>query len=147
MTLYAWLKFFHILGLVTFLLAHGVSAGASLALRGPVSGQTRQLLTLSQRSAMFFYPGLLFVIVTGVWMAFAGSFWGRSWLWAAIVVLVLVIGAMVFIARPYYMAREAAGKSDEELAQALSRTRPIAAAWVGGVALVLLVGLMVLKPF
>ena len=148
MTLYAWLKFFHLAGLTLFLFGHGVSSGASLALRGAVSGQTRQLLVLSQRSAIFYYPGLLVVVITGVWMAFVGSYWSRGWVWAAIVILVLTMGAMGALARPYYKARDAAGKSDqEELGRALSQARPILLAWIGAVALVLLVGLMVLKPF
>jgi hypothetical protein len=93
-TLYAWLKFFHLAGLTLFLFAHGVSAGASLALRGTVSAQTRQLLVISQRSVTFYYPGLLVVVITGVWMGFIGSYWSRGWVWAAIVILVLTIGAM-----------------------------------------------------
>jgi len=139
-TLYAWLKFFHLAGLTLFLFGHGVSAGASLALRGTVSAQTRQLLVISQQSVMFYYPGLLVVVVTGVWMGFVGSYWSRGWVWAAIVILVLTIAAMTALARPYYKARDAAGKSDQELGQALSKTRPILLAWIGAVALLLLVG-------
>jgi len=147
MTLYVWLKFFHLVGLAAFLFAHGVSGGAAFALRGPLTANSRTLLRLSQTSSFISNPGLLLVIVTGVWMAFLGSWWGRGWIWAAVVILVLLLVAMGLIARPYYMARTAAGKSDEEVGQALSRTNPSAAAWVGGVGLLLLVGLMVLKPF
>lgn len=145
MTLYAGLLFFHILGLVLFLFAHGVTAGASFALRGQVSGQARQLLLLSQRSAALFYPGLLVVVITGVWMGFIGSYWSRGWIWAAIVVLVLTIVAMGALARPYYKARES--KTDQETATALSQAKPVVLAWIGAVALVLLVALMILKPF
>ena len=147
MTLYVWLKFFHVAGLVAFLFAHGVSGGTAFVLRGAVTANSRALLRLSQTSSFISNPGLILVIVTGVWMAFLGSWWGQAWVWAAIIVLVLLLVAMVLIARPFYIAREAAGKSDEDLGQALSRTRPTTAAWVGGVGLLLLVGLMVLKPF
>jgi len=93
-------------------------------------------------------PALLVVIVTGVWMAFLGSWWGRGWIWAAIVVLVALMSAMfIVVARPYYAARDSAGKSDQELAQALAPARPVAAVWIGSVGLLILVGLMVLKPF
>jgi uncharacterized membrane protein len=145
MTLYTWLKFFHLLGLVLFLFGHGMTAGASFALRSAVSAQTRQLLLLSQRTAALFYPGLLVIVVTGVWMAFLGSWWRSGWVWAAIVVLVIAIGAMAGLARPYYKAREA--KTDQDVGQELSRARPGLLAWIGAVALLLLVGLMVLKPF
>ncbi len=145
MSLYTWLKFFHLVGLVLFLFGHGMSAGASFALRGAVSGLTGRLLILSQRTAALYYPGLLVVVVTGVWMGFVGSWWRSGWIWAGIAVLVVTIGAMSALARPYYKAREA--KSDQDLAQELSRARPGLLAWIGAVALLLLVGLMVLKPF
>lgn len=145
MTLYVWLKLFHLLGLVVFLFAHGVSGGASFAIGRSVQADTRRLLRISQISAMFSNPGLLVIIVTGVWMAWLGSYWSRVWPWAAVVILVLTIAGMFFIARPYYVARDS--KSDDVLAQALVRVQPRAAAVFGAVALVLLIALMVLKPF
>ncbi len=145
--LYIWLKFIHLLGLAAFLFAHGVSGGASLALRAPVSADSRRLLRLSQRSAMIANPSLLVVIVTGIWMAFAGHWWGQGWLWAALAILLAVLGAMGFIARPYYLARDAAEQRDEVLTDRLSRTRPLVAVWIGGFGLVLLIWLMVFKPF
>lgn len=147
MTLYAWLKFFHLFGLTVFLFAHGVSGGVSFAVRGSASSTARQLLALSQRASFISNPGLLIVIITGVWMAFLGSWWGRGWVWAAIVILVALLAGMGLVARPYYLAREAAKKSDEDLVQALRRTRPDLGLWIGSVGLLLLVGLMVLKPF
>jgi acyl-CoA synthetase (AMP-forming)/AMP-acid ligase II len=42
--LYVWLKFFHLFGLSVFLFAHGVSGGASLALRAPVSRRVADFL-------------------------------------------------------------------------------------------------------
>ena len=147
MNLYSWLLFFHLLGLAVFLFAHGVSGGATLVMGRTASAETRQLLRLSQVSAMVSNPGLLVVIVTGIWMAFLGSFWGRVWVWAALVVLIAALAAMFAIARPYYQARDAVKESDDALTKALSRTRPLPAAWIGGVAIVVLIALMVLKPF
>jgi len=71
----------------------------------------------------------------------------KLWPWLAVAILIATFGAMVFAARPYYMARDAAKGSDEEVAAKLSRTRPELAAAVGVVALVVLFGLMVFKPF
>ena len=62
MNLYAWLRFLHILGLAVFLFAHGVSGGAAFALRGPVSGYSRTLLRLSQRSSFVSNPGIVLVL-------------------------------------------------------------------------------------
>jgi hypothetical protein len=145
--LYVWLKFLHVLGVVAFVLTHGITAGTGLALRGSVTQASRGLLRLSQTSSAASYPSLLVVIVTGVWMAFAAHWWGRAWPWAAIVILVAVLGGMFWIARPYYMARDAATQGDQAVADRLSKTRPIAAFWIGGVGLLILVFLMVVKPF
>ncbi len=147
MSLYDWLHFFHVSGLAIFLFAHGVSGGASLATRGSVAPYTRQLLQLARRSNVIANPALLLVILTGVWMTFLGAWWGRGWVWASIVVLIVVIAAMFYVARPYYVARAVANQSDEVLSKQLQRTRPLTAVWVGGLGVLLLIGLMVLKPF
>lgn len=145
--LYVWLKFFHLFGLAAFLFAHGVSGGASLALRAPVSIESRRLLRLSQKSGLITNPSLLVVIVTGFWMAFAGHWWGQGWLWASLAVLAALLVAMGLIARPYYVARDAAAQPDDVLIDRLSHTRPLAAIWIGGLGLVVLFFLMVFKPF
>ena len=130
-----------------FLFAHGVSGGASLALRGQLSADSRKLLRLSQVSSFVANPGLVLVIVTGVWMAFDGSWWGRGWVWAAVVVLVAVVAVMVYVSRPYYMARDAAAGPDDVLAERLGRTQPMLAASVGLAGLLVVLALMVFKPF
>ena len=147
MTLYVWLRFLHIFGVATFLFAHGVSGGAAFALRGPVSAHTRTLLRLSERSSFIANAGLILLLATGVWMTFAGSWSGRVWPWAAVVVLLAVAAFMGFIANPYRYARGAAAGPDDALAEHLRRTRPMLALWVGAIGLVVLLILMIFKPF
>jgi len=146
-TLYVWLRFLHIFGVATFLFAHGVSGGAAFALRGPVSAHTRTLLRLSERSSFIANAGLILLLATGVWMTFAGSWSGRVWPWAAVVVLLAVAAFMGFIANPYRYARGAAAGPDDALAEHLRRTRPMLALWVGAIGLVVLLVLMIFKPF
>ena len=149
-TFYNVLKFLHLLGLTAFLLGHGVSAGVSLALRARPSVETSKLLLrLSVRAYVVAYPGLLLLIVTGVWMGFAGSWWGHGWIWAGIGVLVVVFVFMGALSAAYHKARAVDGDKvpDSEMAERLARTRPVALATIGSVALVVLVFLMVLKPF
>ena len=145
--LYAWLMFLHLAGLGTFLFAHGVSGGASLLLRSPVSGQTRSLLRLSQQSSFVSNPAILVVLVTGIWMIFAGHWSGRVWPWTSLALVVVVFALMVYVARPYYMARDAMNGPDEALAARLAQTKPRLALWIGVIGLVMLFGLMVFKPF
>ena len=133
--------------MATFLFAHGVSGGAAFALRGPVSAHTRTLLRLSERSSFIANAGLILLLATGVWMTFAGRWSGRVWPWAAVVVLLAVAAFMGFIANPYRYARGAAAGPDDALAEHLRRTRPMLALWVGAIGLVVLLVLMIFKPF
>ena len=147
-SLYAWLKFIHVLSVGAFLFSHGVTGGLSFLLRGPVSTMTRPLLRASQVSSQSAYPLLLLVIITGIWMTFAGTWGHMVWPWAALGILIVTLAVMGVVARPYYNARDAAkGSDDAILAAGLSKTMPQLATGVGVVALVLLFALMVFKPF
>jgi predicted integral membrane protein DUF2269 len=146
--LYSWLLFVHVLSVGAFLFAHGVSGGASFMLRGPVTGTTRTLMRYSQMAGAVSNPAIILILITGVWMTIAGHWGSRVWPWLALGILIVSFAAMVFIARPYYMARDAGkGGSEEEVAAKLARTKPELAAAIGVVALVILFGLMVFKPF
>ena len=147
--LYVWLKFLHLVGLVAFLVGHGISAGASFALRRPLPDTARALiLQVSIRAYAGAGPGLLLLIVTGVWMGFLGSFWRTGWIWAAIVVLVALIVAMSALSVPYHKSRDAAAKNPMgEIESELKRARPEVLAAIGTVGLVILLFLMVFKPF
>jgi uncharacterized membrane protein len=147
---YFWLKYLHLLGLGIFLLSHGVSAGASLVLRRTQPDAIRAtLLQLSIRAEYVALPALVVVLVTGVWMGFLGSWWRMGWIWAAIVVLVAVMVFMSASSVPYHGARDAVRDKlpTEELDKRLKPARPIALASIGTVALLVLIFLMVFKPF
>jgi hypothetical protein len=148
-SLYIWLKFLHIVGLAVFLVAHGVSAGASIVVRQKAAAAARSvILPISLRANFVAFPGLLLVIVTGVWMGFLQSWWRMGWIWVAIVVLVLSIVVMSAMSVPYHRAREVLGDGQTaELDTRLRRARPIELAGIGTVALLILFYLMVFKPF
>ncbi len=116
-------------------------------MRGPLTPTTRTLLQASRITSQGSYPFLLLIIITGVWMSFAGHWSGQVWPWAALVILIVTIGLMGYVARPYYLAREAAAGPDDALATRLGTTKPQLAAGVGVLALVVLFVLMVFKPF
>ena len=146
-SLYIWLKFVHVVGLGVFLFGHGISGGVSLVLKNkPGLDVSRALLMLSIWSYRITYPGLLLLLVTGVWMGFAGSWWRTGWIWTSIGVLVVVFAAMSFLSVAYHQAREAAG-NDTDLTQRIERTRPELAGAVGVIGLLVLYFLMVFKPF
>ena len=148
-SLYFWLKFLHLVGLAVFLLGHGVSAGTSLALRRIQPDAVRgTLLHLSILAEYVALPGLLLVLVTGVWMGFVGSLWRTGWIWTAIVLLIAVIVVMSALSVPYHTSRDAlrdnkAGEVDEKL----KRARPLVLTSVGVIGLLALFFLMIFKPF
>ena len=145
-SLYVWLKFLHLLGLGAFLFGHGISGGVSLVLKSrPAFDTSRALLMLSIWSHRITYPGLLLLLVTGVWMGFVGKFWSTGWIWASIAILVVVFAVMSFLSVGYHRAREA--KADGELTQRLEKTRPELTAAIGVLGLLALYFLMVFKPF
>jgi Predicted integral membrane protein (DUF2269) len=148
-SLYLWLKFFHIVGIGAFLLGHGVSAGTSLMLRRASTDAVRAaLLRVSIQSALVFYPALLVIVVTGVWMGFEGSWWRTGWIWAGIGTLVAVIVVMSAMSVPYHKARDAANaKPPADMEPMLKRARPLELAVVGAIGLLILFFLMVFKPF
>ena len=106
------------------------------------------LLRASIQSAAVFYPALVVIVVTGVWMGFAGNWWRTGWIWAGIATPVAVIVIMSAMSVPYHKARDAANsKPPAEIEPMLKRARPLELAMVGAIGLLILFFLMVFKPF
>jgi hypothetical protein len=160
--MYSYIVLLHVIGAFTFALAHGVSVAVGLRLRGVQSrDQVAGLLELSGIAIGGLYVGLLLLLIGGIWAGFAGDHWGRLWLWVAIGVLVVVMVAMYAIATPFYgRMRAAAGVltdpkqlarfgdiAPDELARMGASSRPIWLAVIGGIGLLVILWLMVVKPF
>jgi hypothetical protein len=109
------------------------------------------MLRISQLSLTVMYPSLLLLLAAGVAAGFIGEFWGALWLWLAIGLLVVELAAMYALAAPYYMNLRRALTDptvpNDEVVASMSSSRPIVLAWVGIVGLLLIIGLMVVKPF
>ena len=164
MDLYPWIVFLHIAGAFIFAMSHGVAAWSSYRLdkeRDP--GRVRGLLELMSESLTGVYVGILVLLVGGIWAGIIGGHFARGWIWAALILLIAIMVAMYLMATRYYgTLREAVGirsmntkkdapdptpVSQAELDALLARnpSGPIAGVGFGGLVLILL--LMVLKPF
>jgi hypothetical protein len=162
-----WLLLLHILAVFGFLLLHGISVGVNFKIRAE-RDRTRiaAYLELSNTWLNLMYTLLTLVLLTGIVSGIAGGWWtsGRLWIWAAVVVLVLLGILMPALATTWLdNLRHAVGlptfndkrkklappppASDADLAVLLSSSRPIVVAVVGIVGLIVLAWLMVLKPF
>ena len=153
--MYQWFVFTHLIGLVIFVFAHGVSAFVSWQIRtmrdpAAISGY----LTMSQQATRVAYVGLLLLLVGGAAAATEGGLWAQPWVWGSAIVLVAVLVGMYALAASYYypLREMVAGKdgqppaSPEALAAYLDSRRPEMIAGVGALGLLVLVWLMVMKP-
>jgi predicted integral membrane protein DUF2269 len=160
--MYPWIVLLHVVGAFVFVLSHGASAWMALLLRRERDrARISALLDLSTASIGGTYVGLLLLLIGGIWAGIYGGHFGRGWIWAAIGLLVVVLVVMYAVATPYFIRlRAAVGMgargtppdpgmiaSDEDLAALAAKAPVLVLLAVGTVGLVLILWLMVIKPF
>jgi len=159
--LYPYLVLVHVLGAFGFALAHGGSALTAFRIRAEREPQRiAALLDLSAWTLGLSYASLLVLLAAGIAAGVMGGWFGQAWIWTALGVLVAVTVAMLAYAAPYYQrVRQAIGQvgrargpapapvSAAELAALLDSRRPEGIAAIGSAGLLLILWLMVLKPF
>jgi hypothetical protein len=164
---YAWLKLLHVLGALGLVLAHGASVAVTFKLRGERDRvRIGALLDLSNAYLGAFYLAFAVVFIAGILTGISGAYWtsGQLWIWVAVVVFFAIVMGMYGLAMPYFRdLRHAIGlrtfediqkgleapppASDAELAILLRSSRPIWVAAIGLIGILVLVYLMVVKPF
>lgn len=153
---YRWWKLLHVLGVLGFVLFHGVSVMVALRLRKERDRRRiQELLQLSGSSVVGMYVSLGFLILFGVIAGFAGDWWRFWWIWISLGLLVLAIAEMSVVARPYYERLKDAvqmrpsgvpRRSDEELAELLRSRKAMWNTVFGFATLAVVTWLMVWKP-
>lgn len=165
-TLLAWLVLLHVIASFGFVAMHGVSIYVLVRLRRERDPDAvRTLLDLSFASVIPAYAFLGLILLSGIAAGIVGGTWtaGRYWLWASLALLVAAFLYMSFVATPYFgrlrgaaglpyniRGKEVpAGPADEAALQAtLAGPNPVMQILaVGTIALVVIVWLMVMKPF
>ncbi|MFQ5950526.1 MAG: hypothetical protein ACE5KH_00405 [Candidatus Geothermarchaeales archaeon] len=161
---YQWVVLLHIASVLGFALAHGISMGVALMLRTEREPErVRVLLDLSRVSIAPTGVFMLLVLGTGVALGFMGEWWGSLWIWATLATILVVWGAMSLLGTQRYdEARMALGldtvyggrkkptdeaSSSAGLDEFLSGSQPVALTAIGVVALILILWLMLFKPF
>jgi hypothetical protein len=161
---YPWVVFVHVAGAFLFFMGHGASMWTSDQIRRERDPERiRALLELSSRSLGLVYGALLVLLVAGIVAGIMGNHFGRAWIWAAIVVLVAIAVLMYVLGSRYYgRVREAVGirsymtpkdapdptpVSADELAALVDSRRPDVIGLIGIVGLLILLWLMMFKPF
>jgi uncharacterized membrane protein len=161
--LYPWWVYLHVLGAFLFAFAHGTSMVAAFRIRETRDlAQVRTLLDLSQVATGVMYVGLLLLLIGGIVAGIVGNHFGRGWIWAAVVLLVVTMVAMYMLATPFYQRlRVAVGAtvrdpriaaaqpeiSPDEVQALVASSRPMVLAAVGLAGFLVILWLMLFKPF
>lgn len=162
--LYQIVVFLHVIFVFGYLLAHGVSAAVSFAIKKERDIQrVRAMLDLSAASYPVMFMTLYAFFLSGIIAGFQGGWWARGWIWVSIVLLILIVVLMMALGGGLYgEARKAAGtrynvkgkwfppepaKSDEEVYAILAKTNPTLLTVIGYGGFAVIAWLMVAKPF
>ena len=161
---YPWIVFVHVLAAFAFAASHGVSVYAAFRMRADRRPEhVAAMLDISTASLSLMYLSLLVLLVAGIAAGIIGNWLGRLWFWLALAIL-LGVATFMYLAgtRFYVRVRHGVGKSapqdpkdqppptplsPEDLAAMLDSRRPFELAAVGVVGFVVILYLMILKPF
>jgi hypothetical protein len=153
---YGWWKFIHLAGVVGFVAAHGTSMAATLMLRRfKEPQQVAGILQLSAATVSAFYVSTIVLLVGGVGAGVVGQWFDQGWIWVSLGLLIGVGILMFPIARKHFrrmrmvleLMETGTAVSRDDFVRVVSSGNPILTAGTGFVAVLLIVYLMVLKPF
>ena len=161
---YPWIVLLHVVGAFVFVLSHGASVWVVNAIaRERDTARIGALADLSSLSLGGAYIGLLMLLVGGIWAGIVANHFARAWIWVALVVFFAVAIAMYVVATPFFKRlRIALGQRVQGMAKDAPDPVPAPAAdivaiaaaaptmalnAVGGIGLVVILWLMVVKPF
>ena len=160
---YPWVVFIHAAAVLLFFIAHGTSMSVAFAVKREQNlDRLRAQLDLSE---MAMGPATIVLslvgIIAGVVAGFMGEFWDELWIWISLILLLLVAGAMTpLVAVRLNAIRIAAGLPNPRDRKAppapenLEEVRRLQAAWnpmpiavVGLASFVVILFMMMVKPF
>ena len=158
------LVFLHVLGAFMFVAGHGVSMFAVFQVRKERDrARLGALLDLSGWSLAVAGIGLLVLLVSGIAAGIMLGSWSHWWIWISLVLLLAIGIAMTPIGGTYLRGlRVAIGQrprnakegdpdpvpvSDGELAALQASRRPELLLWIGAGGFVVIVYLMMFRPF
>ncbi len=153
---YGWWKFIHLLGVMGFIAAHGTSMAATLLMRR--IGEPQQVagvLQLSAATVNAFYVSTLVLLVGGIGAGVQGRWFDQGWIWWSLGLLVAVGVLMFPMARRHFrrirmileLMETGTAVSRDDFTRVVNSGSPVLTAGTGFVGILLILYLMVLKPF
>ena len=163
-SLYEWIKFLHVVAAVTFMVTHGTSIAISFKLKGEQNViKINTMLDISGSMWITMMLSLLVAGIAGIVLGFLLSWWSQWWIWVSIVTLLVITIWMFTIGQgTYHQLRKALGMpymargrdmpaeepaSEEESQAWIAKTRPGLMLLVGYGGFVVIIWLMMFKPF
>jgi small-conductance mechanosensitive channel len=158
---YEAIKAVHVLSAFAFVLVHGTSAAVALRLRDEREpARLRALLDLSAATlGPITWAIALLMIASGIALGLIASWWSYWWIWAAVVLFIVITGVMTplgsfrlndvrrALGMPVQGKPSPPAVNVEQLETVLARWDPRPVSWIGGLGLAAIVLLMVLKPY
>jgi uncharacterized membrane protein len=153
---YNWWKFIHLIGVVAFMAAHGTSMAATVMVRRMRDPQRISgVLQLSATTVLAFYISTLVLLVGGIGAGLQGRWFEQGWIWLSIGLFVAVGILMFPMARGYFrrirtvieLMESGTAVTQEDFVRVLNSGNPMVTVATGSVVILLIVYLMVLKPF
>lgn len=151
-----WL-FLHLLGVLAFVGAHGVSMFVLYRIRGERDRATiASLIAFSGQTTRPMYVSLGVLVAGGIGVGLSLHLFSQGWLWISILLLVITIALMTVTAKPYFRRVTAACEmrpsgvprvSDEELELILRSGLAHVVTATGVIGLLAILYLMLFKPF
>ena len=165
MNLYLWIKWLHILSVLVFFFSHGISMGTALKLASEKNpDRLRALLDVSRWSLTPMSGSLISILVFGLILTFMGPWWNQIWPWLSLVLLIAMSVWMTWQSRTIYSPiRKALGLtyltgvgkenpaaepvSMDEVNALIARSNPRLLTFAGLIFTIIILWLMVFKPF
>lgn len=163
-SLYEWIRFLHMVAAISFMVSHGTSIAISFRLKKEEDVERiKTMLDISGSMWIAMILSLLVAGIAGIVLGFMLSWWSQWWIWVSIVLLVVITIWMFQVGQSTYhqlrktlgMPYQAGGKEMpaqepapiEESYALIAKTRPHLMLLVGYGGFVVIIWLMMFKPF
>jgi len=162
--IYNWLRFIHVLAGFTFLMSHGTSIAFAFKLkREKELPRIQAMFDLSGSMWIIMILSLLVILIVGIVLSFMRGWWSSYWVWVSLILsLGITIWMFILGQGTYHQMRKAFGMaymqkgqemepeqpvSEEERTALIAKTRPWEMLVVAYGGFVIILWLIMFKPF
>ena len=158
--LYRWIIFLHIFGAILFFMGHGATALAMFDIQKTRKPERiRALMGLRTTQLWSFGGGSLLLIISSIALGFMGNWWRSGWVWASIILYIVIMIFMAVWGRGYYdsiemlldpkgeKAKKAKKPETRSLEEVLASGKTVLLTWIGVGGTAIILWLMLFKPF